>query len=298
MKNNIKSTELQVLVPSACILGESSAWNSSRKSCFWVDIENHLIYEYKWLDKSLRKYDLGCRVSLVVESTEENEVIVGIQGGVGRFNLEKETLTIISDLDADWQTHRCNDGICDPKGRLWLSTMELNYKEDAGAVYVITDAGKIEIRISKATIPNGMAWSADHKYLYYIDSPTGSVRAYLYDEESAAIQFDRIVVQIPEHKGVPDGMTIDEEGMLWIALWGGYGVGRFDVNSGNMVDFIDVPAPRVSSCAFVGENLDQMIITTARSGMTEKELADFPESGNTFIIEPGVRGIADHICAL
>lgn len=288
-----------VLYPSGCVLGESPMWHNERQSCFWVDIEGCMIYEYSLLSKTCSQYQLASRVSLIVKSDVADELILGLQGGVARFNLVTEALSIITaDLNADWKTYRCNDGGCDNMGRLWISTTELKHKTDDGALYCVDQNAKVSKKLDKLSISNGMAWTADNKRLYHTDSVTGAIKSYFYDELTGDLEFERIVVQVPLEKGLPDGIALDAEGKLWIALWGGYGVGRFDVNSGQMVDFIDIPAPNVSSCAFVGEALDRMIITTAKKEMTENDLKEFPQSGHIFIVEPGVTGAPVFNCAL
>jgi sugar lactone lactonase YvrE len=294
VKSNIETA--QVLFPSACMLGESPMWHAERNSCFWVDIERCRIYEYSWINSLIKKYDLKQRISLVVAGKQA--LIVGLQGGVFRFNLDTQELSIVTELDENWTTHRCNDGICDNRGRLWISTMELNHLAQKGSVYCVSEYGLPKKCIEHATIPNGMAWSRDGKQLYYIDSTNQSVKSYLYDSKSGAISSKKIALLIPPHMGIPDGMTIDEQGMLWIAFWGGYGVGRFDVQSGKMVGFIDIPAPYVTSCVFAGKDLDYLIITTAIADMKPTALLEFPESGHTFVIRPGVKGTPDNICTL
>ena len=295
----VNKTGVAVLYPSGCILGESPMWHNERQSCFWVDIEGCMIYEYSLFDKKNRQYQLSKRVSLVVKGSISDQLIVGLQGGIARFNLVTETLTMLTtELNADWKSYRCNDGGCDNVGRLWISTTELNHKEDAGALYCINKDLHVNKKLDRLSISNGMAWTIDNQRMYHTDSVTGAIKSYFYDERTGDLEFERIVVQIPAENGVPDGIALDAEGKLWIALWGGYGVGRFDVDSGEMVGFIDVPAPNVSSCAFVGNALDQMIITTAKKGMTENDLKDFPESGHIFIVEPGVTGAPVFNCAL
>nr|WP_068892147.1 SMP-30/gluconolactonase/LRE family protein [Pedobacter panaciterrae] len=288
-----------VLYPSGCVLGESPMWHNERQSCFWVDIEGFVIYEYSLPDKKYSQYQLSKRVSLVVKGNTADELIVGLQGGVGRFNLVTETLSMLTtELNVDWNSYRCNDGGCDNMGRLWISTTELKHKADAGALYCIDKDLKVAEKLDKLSISNGMAWSADNKRLYHTDSVTGAVKSYLYDEFTGDLEFERIVVQVPSEKGVPDGIALDAEGKLWIALWGGYGVGRFDLDSGKMLSFIQVPAPHVSSCAFIGEGLDRMIITTAKKDMSESDLKEFPESGHVFIVDPGVTGVPVFNCTL
>lgn len=104
------------------------------------------------------------------------------------------------------------------------------------------------------------------------------------------------MIQIPNETGSPDGMTIDEEGMLWIAHWGGFGVYRWNPHNGQLTDKIEVPVPQVSSCAFAGENLDYLVITTARENLKEEELRKYPESGSIFFIKVNVKGMVSNKC--
>ncbi len=289
--------KIDILYPSGCELGESPLWHKERMSCFWVDIEGQRIYEYHWMEKTIRQYQLDERVSLVVRG-DGDKLILGLQGGIGRFNLVSETMSMITDLCIDWTNYRCNDGGCDSKGRLWVGTMELNHKIEAGSVYCINEQVEFNKKIDKVSISNGMAWSLDNKQLYYIDSLTREIHLYSYDEKTSNISFEKVAVFIPEKAGWPDGMAIDEEGMLWVALWGGFGVGRFDPASGKMIDFIEIPAPHVSNCAFAGEELDSLVITTAREDLTKEDLVNYPGSGNVFIVKPGVRGVPGFCCGL
>jgi sugar lactone lactonase YvrE len=136
-----------------------------------------------------------------------------------------------------------------------------------------------------------MAWSPDDSYFYFIDSPLKRVDRYRFDACSGTITFDRPVVTIPEELGLPDGMTIDAEGMLWIAHWGGFCVCRWKPETGALLQRIDVPVPQVSSCTFGGENLDQLVITTASVDLSEEVLQKYPQSGHLFIAQPGVKGL-------
>lgn len=297
MNSKITTTHAKILFPSECVLGESPLWHPARRSCFWVDIEKHRIYEYSWLNKKVKCYDVGKRISLIVRG-EGSYLIVGVQGGVGRFNLDTRQLSIITDLSENWQTHRCNDGICDNKGALWISTMAFDHTQQMGCVYRVAPFGLMEKKIAQVYISNGMAWSLDNDHLYYIDSATREVRSYLYNTETSGLLLEKTVVRIPDKLGLPDGMTIDAEGKLWIALFGGYGVGRFDVDTGEMIQFIEIPVAKVTSCAFVGDELDLMLITTAGGRMTPTSSAHSSISGHTFIAKPEVKGVPDFNCAL
>lgn len=278
------------MYPLGCKLGESPVWHKERRSCFWVDIEGKKLYEYNWAEKTIQCHEFEYRISLIVPGQDGN-VFLGLQGGVGKYNLDSGNLSWVTDLGVDWKNHRCNDGACDRKGRLWIGTMELNCKKEAGSVYCIEKNELVEKKIEKVSISNGLAWSADNKRLYYTDSLTHEIWSFMYDGNSGNIVFEKIAVRVPEEMGIPDGMAMDEEGMLWVALWGGFGVGRWNVLTGEMIDFIRLPVPHVSSCAFAGDELDQLVITTAREGMNDDQLAQYPESGHIFIVNPGVKGL-------
>jgi sugar lactone lactonase YvrE len=127
--------------------------------------------------------------------------------------------------------------------------------------------------------------------MYFIDTPTHCVRSFLFDVESGDIQFEKVVIEIDKQNGSPDGMTIDEEGMLWIAHWNGFGVYRWNPLNGKLLDKISLPVPQVSSCVFGGDKLNYLFITTARENMSEAELQKYPDSGNVFIVETKVKGL-------
>ena len=282
----------EILHRSQCDLGEAPVWHPERNSCFWVDVDGRAFFEYSLSTLEAVRYPLDCRVSLVVPATAD-EVILTVQGGIAKFNLETKTLQWLPSPDANWDTHRCNDGGIDAKGRLWISTMHLYHEDGAAAVYVI-EKDRITKKISGLTIPNGFIWSPDDTRLYYTDSLKAAVTCGSFDLQTATLSSEKIAIQIPGHLGLPDGMAMDQEGMLWIALWGGFGVGRFDPQTGEMTDFIDVPAPQVSCCCFAGPDLDRLVITTARTGMTEEALQKYPGSGDVFIYKTNVRGLLPH----
>jgi sugar lactone lactonase YvrE len=170
--------------------------------------------------------------------------------------------------------------------------MALDFTENAGSLYIIDKNYSISRKVDQLTIPNGLVFSLDHRYMYHIDSTTRKVAAYQYDPVSGNIRWEKIAIQVPKENGAPDGMCIDEEGMLWIAQWGGFGVYRYNPLTGELLTKIDVPVPNVSSCVFGGKNFDQLYITTAREHLSEKDLLEYPDSGSVYFASPGVKGMA------
>ncbi len=186
---------------------------------------------------------------------------------------------------------RFNDGKCDPRGRFLAGTMGLKGEPEVGHLYSLGHDGSVRTLLDKVSCSNGLTWCRDGHIFYYIDTPTRRVRAFDYDIETGAISNERAVVTIPERLGMPDGMTIDQEGNLWIAHFGGSGVGCWGHTTGELVEWIEVPAPHVTSCTFGGPGLDRLYITTANF----KKGGEGPAvegAGSIFVCTPGVRGYA------
>ena len=138
-----------------------------------------------------------------------------------------------------------------------------------------------------------MAWSIDHKTFYYIDTSTFKVVAYRYDKKNGQILNKQSVIEIPREDGYPDGMTIDSEGMLWIAHWDGWQITRWNPDSGEKLHHIRLPAARITSCVFGGETLEDLYITSAKAGLSKDELKNQPLAGSLFTIyNSGYRGVA------
>ena len=287
----------EILNSSQCILGEGPVWHAQRKCCFWVDIEKGILYEYNWLTKITRYWSFDYKLSLAIQG-RNNHLILGLNGGIARFDLESENLEWLLDIETKIAGNRCNDGSCDSFGRLWIGTMQMQFKKGAGSLYCIDKDLNIKKKLNKVSISNGIAWSLDDTRLYFIDSPTQVVQSFIFEEKTGDIKFEKNVIQIPEKMGTPDGMVIDEEGMLWIAHWGGFGVFRWNPLDGKILDKVDIPAPNVTSCTFAGPNLDHLVITTARENLKKEDLKRYPESGNTFVTKTNVKGILSNTCLI
>jgi len=294
--NDNLDMKAELLYSSQCILGESPLWHPERKCCFWVDIENGVLYEYNWVQRTTRNWKFIYRLTLVLQG-EGNKLILALDSKIARFDLETEQMVWLVDVEMDSRA-RCNDGACDTQGRLWVGTMNLDHKKEAGALYCVGADLTVQKKIDKTTISNGIVWSLDNKRLYYIDSPTQSVQSYIFEEKTGEIVFEKNVISIPEKMGSPDGMSIDEEGMLWIAHWGGFGLYRWNPRNGELMSKIELPVPQVSSCTFVGDNLEYLLITTASENMKEEELKKYPESGDIFCIKTDVKGVLPNVCRL
>jgi sugar lactone lactonase YvrE len=190
---------------------------------------------------------------------------------------------------------RFNDGKCDPAGRFWAGTMAYDQAEGAGALYRLDPDGLARMVIDEVTISNGLAWSLDGRTMYYIDTPTQRVDAFPCDPVTGAVGDRRSEIHIPPEAGAPDGMTIDAEGGLWIALWGGSAVHRY--LDGRLEQVIELPVSQPTSCCFGGESMDELYVTSARQGLSAGRLRAETLAGALFRIRPGVRGLAPAVFA-
>ncbi|SHO63787.1 sugar lactone lactonase YvrE [Algoriphagus zhangzhouensis] len=247
--------------------------------------------------QEVKTFKFPGRLAVALEG-KGNELILGLDRSLIRFDLETGKQEKLLELEQEFPLHRFNDGKVDPKGRIWIGTLSTLFTEGAGSLYCISEDLSVEKKLGNLTISNGMAWTEDQWTFYFIDTPTQQVQEFDFDSETGAITFNRIVIQVPKELGSPDGMCIDQEGMLWIAQYGGSGVYRWNPKSGELLDKIELPVPHVTSCAFGGPNLDQLLITTAQENLSPDQLKQFPQSGNVFLVKVDVGGFESNSTAI
>ncbi len=283
----ILKAELELEIPAS--LGEGAIWNHETNTLWWVDIEGRKLNIYDPETKNNRVIDVIERIGTVVPA-KSGGAIVALENGIFDLDLEMEEMEMICNPLEKLDTIRFNDGKCDPAGRLWVGSMSLKFIKGAASLYTILPDGSYAEVFGGVTVSNGIIWSNDNKTMYYVDTPLRNVRAWDYNLETSEISNERVVISIPDGMGGPDGMTIDAEGKLWIAMWGGSQVGRWDPETGELIGTVGVPAPNVTSCAFGGPDLDVLYITTA-GGDNQKMKEEYPLAGSVFKVKPGVKGV-------
>jgi sugar lactone lactonase YvrE len=277
-------------IPSQCYLGEGPLWIAELGCFFWVDIENGNLHRYHLATEQLEIRHFPHRLAVVLEG-QNGKLILGLDRRLVRYDWDTRQIEEHCAVEEDLTLNRFNDGKVDPKGRIWIGTLSTLFTEGAGSLYRIGPNLQLEVHLKNLTISNGMAWTADGQTFYFIDTPTKKIQEFSFDTETGAIEFRRIAVEIPEELGFPDGMCIDREGMLWVAHYGGAGVYRWNPETGELLDKIELPVPHVTSCCFGGENLDLMLITTAQENMSESDLKKHPKSGDAFLVKLVVGGL-------
>ena len=293
---HISQENVELVLDAKAILGEGALWHPMEKKLYWVDIEGEELHIFDPATGKDKVFHTGSRIGTVVP-VKGGGALVALQKGIHKVDTQSGNFSLVVNPLED-PNIRFNDGKCDPAGRFWVGTMALDVRKNAAVLYRMDRDTQIHLMLEQVTISNGLVWSADKKTMYYIDTPTSAVTAFDYHHETGEISNGRELIVIPESEGHPDGMTIDEEGMLWIALYGGGAVTRWDPKSGEIIGKVSLPVPNVTSCAFGGEKLDTLYITTARNGLDEEKLKQYPLSGGLFAVKPGAKGVEAHFCEM
>lgn len=275
-------------------IGESATWLTNSNTLLWIDIPNGIIHFYNDKKNGFSEIQLPEIVSSIIPiKNNSNEVLLTMQNKLVRFHLEKKTYIEILKFKNSPEI-RANDSKASPEGRLWIGMMHQNDHNKTGSLWRVDSNLSFHKIISKQHIPNGIVWNKSSDKMYYIDSGRGCIEEYAYDSVSGDISFLRVAIQVQKKYGVPDGMTIDSTGNLWVAHWGGFGVYVWNPLTGNLLDKIEIPVPNVASCTFGGDKNEKLYITTARSGLTSNELSNYPLSGSLFCADAGIMGGENH----
>ena len=243
--------EPEVVVENRTVVGEGSLWDSDAQVLYWVDILNHELYLYDPSTGVNRTIETLQPVGTVVPRARGG-AILALQNGFASLDLETENISFIADPERQIRGNRFNDGKCDPAGRLWAGTMEFDGEPNQGALYCLDVDQQVTKKLAPVSVSNGIVWTADSLRMFYIDTGLNNVRAFDYDAVSGDISNERVVVE-NQGEGHFDGMSIDAEGMLWIALFGGWGVSRYNPETGQLLQELKLPVEQVTSCALGGK---------------------------------------------
>jgi len=277
----------ELVVDAKATVGEGPVWDHRQGVLFWVDIMQGHLHIYDPHADSNTTHEIGQYVGAAVPR-KEGGLVMALNHGFAFYNDATQSLEMLKDPEADLPGNRFNDGKCDPAGRFWAGTMEIEEKNPTGSLYCLNPDLSIEKKLSNLNISNGMAWSGDRTKMYFIDTLTFKVQCFAYELTTGEIAYERDVVKIDNEKlGFPDGMTIDAEGNLWVAMYDGGKVCCFDPTTGELLEQIEVPAKKSSSCAFGGENLDTLYITSIARDTDETD----SQAGGLFAVQPGVKGV-------
>lgn len=290
--------KVDCIVNHGCSLGESPVWSQAAGAVYWLDVAvPSTLFEWSARTGAPRSWPLDELASALTLSQDAAPIVIS-QAGVRAFDPARGALRTIAAPPFSMQHIRFNDCGCDPAGRLWTGTMVNNFEKiDAGAagnaatdsLYRIDPNLTCHLMARGFSCPNTFAWSLDGRTLYVADSAAGCIYACRYDLAAGTIADWRVFAN-PERLGVPDGSAVDSEGCIWNARWGAGCVARF-APDGSVMETVPIPTKLVTSCAFGGEALDTLFVTTASCDLSAQERAQQPLAGGLFAFKPGVSGV-------
>ena len=270
-----------VVVDCACELGEGPTWDAARQRLLWLDVDGLVLHQ---LDGAGGHTETAIerRVSAIVPDVDGQ--LVAVAGlSVARIDEFGQLGTTIATLPSDGDG-LANDARCDPMGRLWAGTVDRSGAQQGGLFCVDADGSVNKVREGIA-LSNGIDWSPDGRVCHYVDSLAHRVDTIHLDTEGLPIRSETLV----HVDSIPDGLSVDAEGAVWVALWDGAAIHRY-TPQGRLDRVVEVPGGFVTSCAFGGPDLTTLFITTARGGLSEAQLRTHPHAGALFALDVGVAG--------
>jgi sugar lactone lactonase YvrE len=264
-------------------LGEGPVWNPARDELIWVDVDRGLVHR-RAPGRPDRTLDAGQPVGCAVPRAGGG-LALAVRDGFALVEPDGSEPRLVAPVERDRPDTRMNDGACDARGRFWAGTMALRGDTRSAALYRLDPDLRATRMLPGISVSNGIGWSPDGAALYHVDTPRGRIDVYDFDEPSGAIAGRRAVIPVPPELGRPDGLAVDAEGCIWLALWGGGAVQRYSPD-GAVEERVELPVSNVTSCCFGDHDLGTLYVTTATRGAPHEPLA-----GAVFACRPGVAGL-------
>jgi sugar lactone lactonase YvrE len=274
-------------------LGEGPVWDDANGTLIWVDIMGQAVHRFDPVTGQDHAVDVGQPVGSAAVRADGRGLVLALRDGFGLLDERSGDLDLVAPVENDKPSNRMNDGKCDPRGRFWAGTMGLNESRGAGALYRLDPDLSVHHILGEVSVSNGMDWTADGRQMYYIDSATRGVDVLDFDMHSGSLGERHRLISLQPGEGAPDGMTLDEEGALWVAVHGSGTVRRYTPD-GVLDRVLRVPVSMVTSCAFGGPDLSDLYVTTMQYGMATEAKRAQPLAGGLFHCRPGVRGRLAH----
>jgi sugar lactone lactonase YvrE len=270
-------------------LGEGPLWNPREQKLYWVDIVNNRYHSLDPLTLANETTVVGEQIG-VLAFRERGGSVMATERGFAFWDPENGAFTRIADPEAHKPETRFNDGAVDRAGRFWAGTLGDPYNNH---LYRLDADLSVHLMDGGIDISNGIGWSPDNKLMYYTDSSPKKIFVFDFDLESGSIENKRVFIDSSDREGVPDGMTVDTEGFIWSARWGGWCIERYNPD-GKLEKTIKVPVECPTSVMFGGKDLDILYITSARVEIPPEKRPGRPLDGDLFCLQPGVRGLPEH----
>ena len=269
-------------------LGEGPVWVDRDQALWFVDIKKHQVHRYDPASGGKDSWEAPEQVGFIVPA-ECGGFVAGLQSGLFHFDEKSGAFDRIVEVEPDKPGNRLNDGVVDPKGRLWFGTMDNGEKAKSGAFYCFADGEVKHTGLDGIAITNGPAVSPDGRILYFVDTLKGTIEAADIGEDGTLAE-RRPFARVDPKEGHPDGPTIDSKGYLWISLYAGWQALRY-APSGELVEHVHFPVANITKIAFGGTGLSTAYATTARQLLKPEDIAEQPQIGDLFEFRVDVPGV-------
>lgn len=267
--------------------GEGPFWDGHTGRLLFLDVLRGEVIAVDDLSGGMCRYRVPCTVTTMIRRRASGGFVIAIEHGLIGASNDLLAFEPIAELFDD-PSCRTNDGGCDPLGGLVIGSMGYDERPGGGTLYRVAPNHEVTELLPSVSISNGVQWSGDCQHVYYVDTPTRRIDRFDFDGQTAAWSDRRVHIRADEAAGLPDGMAIDEDDGLWVAMWGGGTVNHYDAD-GDLLETIRVPGvSQVSSCAFGGQNRDVLFITTSRQGLLSGQE---PDAGAIFAMQTNFRGV-------
>ncbi|XP_008592475.1 PREDICTED: regucalcin-like [Galeopterus variegatus] len=280
------SPRIEAIVRQRHRMGESPVWEEGTGQLLFVDITAGLVCRWSPLTGEVQTVGLRNRVGCVA-LRQKGAYVVAAGTRLGFLDWETQQVQWVAWLDRDKPHNRFNDGKVDPAGRFVAGTMPEPsapgvWERGQGSLYTLYADHSVVRHLHGLGIPNGLDWSLDHSTFYHVDSLDYSVHVYDYDVQTGKIANPRLLYQLPQGQGMPDGMCVDVAGKLWVACIDGGRVIRLDPETGSQLCMVEMPVSRVTSCCFGGTDYADLYVTSAADSLSPEQLLQEPQAGYVF----------------
>lgn len=286
MTLGVPDANVRLLFNAQCMLGESPVWDSECSALYFVDIKAKSLNV--WKANKIQKYPLSSETGSIV-LCDGGGLLAAQLGGFAYIKLDPFEEINLAIAVKDRVGNRFNDGKCDPTGKFWVASMDNECIKETGSIWSLDKRLTLKNHAGGFSVGNGFGWSKDVKRMYFTDSQRREILWYEFDSTTGRLGKKHCFAKIPSQNGYPDGLAVDVEDFIWSAHWDGGRITRY-APDGTVDRIIEMPIPRPTSIAFGGADRKTLFVTSARYGLTNSELEQFPLSGGIFAIDVDVAG--------